>query len=104
MPATFTWTIANVEYNNDADQGVTVAHWRCTGVDGDHTASSYGTTSHSPDPSSDGYVAYADLTEATVLGWVHGQINKEDTEAAIQAKLDAMANPTSLSGMPWAAE
>ena len=104
MPATFTWTIANVEYNNDADQGVTVAHWRCTGVEGDHTASSYGTTSHTPDPSSDGYVAYADLTEATVLGWVHGQVNKEDTEAAIQTKLDALANPTSLSGMPWAVE
>ena len=103
MPATFTWTIANVEYNNDADQGVTVAHWRCTGVDGDHTASSYGTTSHSPDPSADGWVAYADLTEATVLGWVHDQVSQEDTEAAIQAKLDAMANPTSLSGMPWAA-
>ena len=104
MPATFTWTIANVEYNNDADQGVTVAHWRCTGVDGDNTASSYGTTSHSPDPSADGWVAYADLTEATVLGWVHAQVSQEDTEAAIQAKLDAMANPTSLSGMPWAAE
>jgi hypothetical protein len=102
--ATFTWTIANVEYNNDADQGVTVAHWRCTGVEGDHTASSYGTTSHTPDPSSDGYVAYADLTEATVLGWVHDQVNQADTEAAIQAKLDALANPTSLSGMPWAAE
>ena len=99
---TFTWTIANVEYNNDADQGVTVAHWRCTGVEGDHTASSYGTTSHTPDPSADGWVAYADLTEATVLGWVHGQVNQEDTEAAIQTKLDALANPTSLSGMPWA--
>ena len=104
MPATFTWTIANVEYNNDADQGVTVVHWRCTGLDGDNTASSYGTTSHTPDPSADGYVAYADLTEATVLGWVQAQVSQEDTEAAIQAKLDAMANPTSLSGMPWAAE
>ena len=104
MPATFTWSIANVEYNNDADQGVTVCHWRCTGVDGDNTASSYGTTSHTPDPSADGWVAYADLTEATVLGWVQAQVSQEDTEAAIQAKLDAMANPTSLSGMPWAAE
>ena len=104
MATTFTWSIANLEYNNDTDQGVIVAHWRCTGVDGDNTASSYGTTSHSPDPSSDGYVAYADLTEVTVLGWVHGQVSQEDTEAAIQAKLDALANPTSLSGMPWAAE
>ena len=102
MPATFTWTIANVEYNNDADKGVTVAHWRCTGVDGDNTASNYGTTSHDPDPSADGWVAYDSLTEATVLGWVQEQVNQDDTEAAIQAKLDAMANAISLSGMPWA--
>jgi len=25
-----TWTIANLEYNNDADKGVVVAHWRVT--------------------------------------------------------------------------
>ena len=105
MATTFTWSILNLEYNNDADQGVTTAHWYCLGTDEDgNSARSYGTTSHSPDPSADGWVAYADLTEATVLGWVHDQVNQADTEAAIQAKLDAMANPTSLSGMPWAAE
>ena len=102
MPATFTWTIANVEYNNDADQGVTVCHWRCTGVDGDNTASSYGTTSHTPDPDAADFIAYADLTEADVLGWVHGSVDKDATEAAITAKIDAMANPTTATGTPWA--
>ena len=101
---TFTWQIANLEYNNDADKGVTIAHWRCTGVDGDNSASSYGTTSHSPDPTADGYIAYDALTEADVLVWVQAQVDKDATEAAIQSKLDAKANPTSLSGMPWAAE
>jgi len=88
---------------NTSDDGVVVAHWRCTGVDGDHTASSYGTTSHTPDPSAAGFIAYADLTEETVLGWVHGSVDKDATEAAIAAKIDAIANPTTASGTPWAA-
>ncbi len=37
-----TWTIANLE-RNVADGGVTVAHWRVTEVDGDYSASAYGT-------------------------------------------------------------
>ena len=104
MPATFTWTIANVEYNNDADQGVTVAHWRVSAVDGDYTASSYGTTSHTPDPDASDFIAYADLTEADVLGWVHGSVDKDATEASLAAKIEADKNPTSSTGMPWAAE
>jgi len=106
MSATFNWTIANLEYNNDADQGVVVAHWRVTGTDGDHSASAYGTQSFTPDASADGYIAFADLIEDDVLAWVWDQAEnwKTDTESAIQAKIDALANPTTLSGMPWAAE
>ena len=103
MAVTYTWTIANME-RNTADDGVTFCHWRCEGVDGDHSASSYGTTSHTPDPSGAGFVAYADLTEATVLGWVHASVDKDATEAAIASKIDAIANPTTASGMPWVEE
>ena len=101
---TFTWTIANLKYTNDEAQGVVVAHWRCTGTDGDHSASAYGTQSFTPDPEADGYIAFADLTEADVLAWVWDQAEnwKTETESAIQAKIDALANPTTLSGMPWA--
>ena len=98
---TYTWQIANME-RNTADDGVVVCHWRCTGVDGDHSASSYGTTSHTPDPTAAGFVPYADLTEETVLGWVHAAVDKDTIEAAIADKIDAMANPTTATGTPWA--
>ena len=101
MAVTYTWTIPTCEHDI-ATGGINVVHWRCSGVDGDHTASSYGTTSHTPDPDASDFIAYADLTEADVLGWVHGAIDKDATEAAIAAKIDAMANPTTASGTPWA--
>jgi len=104
MAVTYNWTIANLEYNNDSDQGVVVAHWRCTGVDGDYSASAYSIQSFTPDPSVDGYVAYADLTEATVIGWVQNAVDQAATEASIAAKIEAQKNPATLSGTPWASE
>ena len=95
-----TWTIAQLE-RNTADGGVTVAHWRCTSVDGDHSASAYGTCSFTPDASADGFVPYENLTEADVLAWVHGSVDKDATEAALTAKIDAEKNPTTEAGLPW---
>ena len=104
MSITYTWSIANMERNVSNDVIVT-CHWYCLGTDADGNSSrSYGTTSHTPDPSDDDYIAYNDLTEATVLEWVHEQVDKDATEAAIASKIDAIVNPTTATGMPWAVE
>ena len=95
-----TWTIATLE-RELADGGVTVAHWRCTEEDGDFSASSYGTCGFTPDPTASDYIAYNSLTEANVLAWVHAEVDKDATEAALTAKIEADKNPTSASGVPW---
>lgn len=99
-----TWTIANLE-RNLADGGVTVAHWRVTesetvGED-TFTASSYGTCGFTPDADADDFIAYADLTEEVVMGWVHEEVSQEDTEAALLANIEGQKNPVSADGMPW---
>ena len=99
-----TWTIANLE-RNVADGGVTVAHWRVTESEtvGENTftASSYGTCGFTPDASASDFIAYADLTESTVLGWVHSDVDKDATEAALTANIAEQKTPTSADGMPW---
>ena len=103
-----TWTIANLE-RNVADGGVTVAHWRVTeeetvGTGDDavtYTASAYGTCGFTPDADADDFVAYDDLTESTVLGWVHAEVSQSDTEAALTANIAEQKTPTSADGMPW---
>jgi hypothetical protein len=82
-----TWTIANLEYNNDADKGVVVAHWRVTEEDGDYTASSYDS-----------------LTEETVIGWVKDSLDAAEIEAGLTANIEAQKAPATLAGMPWATE
>ena len=102
MAVTYTWTIPTCEHDI-ATGGINVVHWRCTGVDGDNSASSYGTVGLTPNPDASDFVAYADVTEAQAQGWVWGSVSQADTEAAIAAKIDALINPTEASGNPWAA-
>ena len=97
---TFNWTISTLE-RELSDGGVIVAHWRCTASDGDFSASSYGTAGFTYDASSPDFVPYDSLTEADVLGWVWESVDKDATEAALEAKIEADKNPTTAAGVPW---
>lgn len=100
MTIEYTWTIANCEHEV-ATGGITVAHWRCTSVDGDYSASAYGTCSFTPDASAPDFTPYDQVTEAEVLEWVWNSVDKDATETALAAKIEAYKNPTSASGTPW---
>ena len=103
MAVTFNWSVANTEYDT-ATGGITTLHWRCTGVDGDYSASSYGTTSHEYDALDAGFIAYDSVTEANAIEWAKAQLDADAIEQAIADKIAAEQNPTSGSGLPWAAE
>ena len=103
-----TWTISQLE-RNTADGGVIVAHWRVTeeetvGTGDDavtYTASSYGSSGFTPDPSASDYIAYADLTEADVIGWVQADVDQDAINTALTEKIDEQKNPTTVDGVPW---
>jgi len=95
-----TWTISTLE-RKLSDGGVVVAHWRATAVDGDFSASSYGTIGFTPDPSASGFIAYDSLTEADVVGWVQAEVDKDAIEASLAAQIEADKNPTQAAGVPW---
>ena len=96
--ATVNWSISTLD--RDVATGyVRTAHWTCTAVDGEHSASIYSTCGWS-----DGTVntPYADLTQETVLGWVWANgVDKEATETALAAQIEAKKNPVTASGTPW---
>jgi hypothetical protein len=95
-----TWTISILE-RELSDGGVVVAHWRATAVDGDFSASSYGTCGFTPDPSSADWVAYDSITEEMALGWCWAELDKDAIEASLSANIEAQKNPTQASGVPW---
>jgi len=96
-----TWTISTLE-RELSDGGVIVAHWRATDVDGDYSATSYGTCGFTYDASSPDFTPYDDLTESQVLGWCWANgVDQDAIEASLAAKIEADKNPTQADGVPW---
>jgi hypothetical protein len=93
-----TWTISQLD-RRTSDGFVTTAHWRATAVDGDHSAMIYSTCGWADGQPT---VPYADLTEQEVLEWIWASgVDKEATETALNASIEAQKNPTSEAGVPW---
>jgi hypothetical protein len=97
---TTTWSIAQLD-RNAANGGVTTAHWNVSAVDGDYSASAYGTAGFTPDASAPDFKPYANLTEADVLAWVWGSVDKAEVEASLAQQIEAKKNPVTLNGLPW---
>ena len=101
--------------HKDSDGGVFLVYWSLIATDGTYSAQEGGKLQCTADPSASDYIAYADLTEADVLGWVYDSLIVGDETAAeakarveadrtakVQKQIDAAA--TTASGTPWAAE
>ena len=80
---------------------VVTAAWRCTASDGEHSASNYGSMGFAS-PSGD-FIAYPDLTEADVLGWVWANgVDKDEVEANVARELEMQINPPTVpKPLPW---
>ena len=93
-----TWTISTLD-RRTSDGFVTTAHWRATAVDGEHAASVYGSCGWSEGQP---VVPYANLTEEQVLAWCWASgVDKDATEAALAAQIEAQKNPVQAAGVPW---
>ena len=90
--------IAQLDRNQDG--GVVVVHWTASKVDGDFTASSYGTEGFAPDSSSVGFTAFEALTEEQVIDWFDVE-KVEVIESSLNASIEAQKAPQIISGLPW---
>ena len=111
MAITTTWSVSDMTHK-DSDGGVFLVYWSLTATDGTYSAQEGGKLRCTADPSASDYIAYADLTEADVLGWVYSSLIVDDETAAeakarieaertakVQGQIDrAAANST---GIPW---
>ena len=104
---TITWKIEQLE-RNTSDGGVFVAHWRVNGeetVDNKtYTSTVYGSIGFQPDSESDSFIAFEDLTEEVVIGWVKDQMGAEQVtahETNLQNQINTQKNPPTKTGKPW---
>ena len=98
MTVTYNWKITETNYQT-SDGYIFCAHWTCTGVDGDYSASVYATCSWQPGTPT---IPYAQVTQQEVLDWCWDSgVDKDATEAAVAAQIAAQKNPVSAAGVPW---
>ena len=114
MAITTTWNVSDMRHK-DSDGGVFLVYWSLTAQsDGtpSYSAQGGGKLRCTANPSASDYIAYADLTEADVLGWVYSSIIVDDETAAeakarvesenttkVQGQIDRAA--ANSSGVPW---
>lgn len=107
MTITNTWNVIQMdaypEYEGEPDVVFTV-HWTLSATDGTYAGSSYGSVGITLTEGST-FTAYADLTLDQVLGWVWANgVDKDATEAAVAAQIEAQINPTVVTPpLPWSA-
>jgi hypothetical protein len=94
---TTTYTINQLD-RNTFDNFVTTVHYNVTKVDGEFSASTYGTVSFEAGTPT---TPYASLTKAQVIAWVKDKLDVEAIEASLAAQIAAQKNPTTATGMPW---
>jgi len=94
---TTTYTINQLD-RNTSDGFVTTVHYSVSKVDGEFSASTYGTVSFEAGTPT---TPYASLTKAQVIEWVKDKLGEETVEAALAAQIAAQKNPTTATGMPW---
>ena len=114
MAITTTWKVSNMTHV-DADGGVIKAYWTCNALSDttpSYSAAEGGKLICTYDASASGFIAYASLTEANVLGWIYTSLI-EDEETAAEAKARIEANRTArvqgqidrattqAEGVPW---
>ena len=92
-----TWNISLTDYET-ANGFITTAHWNATEVDGEYSASVYGTCGFTGTPT----IPYAQVTMAEVLDWCWASgVDKDAVEAGLAANIALQKNPVSSSGTPW---
>ena len=96
----YTWSIATCEHEV-ATGGITVAHWRVVAVDGDYSASAYGTCGFTPDATDPNFKPYDEVTEDEVLSWVWASVDPDAAEASLAQQVEAQKNPVIATGTPW---
>ena len=111
MAITTTWSVGDMTHK-DSDGGVSLVYWSLIATDGTYSGDSGGKLRCTADPSASDYIAYADLTEANVLGWVYSSLIVDDETAAeakarieaertakVQGQIDRAAADS--TGVPW---
>ena len=100
MANTYQWVISGLHakiQEGELSNVIESVHWRYQAEDADgNIADVYGSVGLEA-PDAESFVAHEDLTQADVEAWLEAKLDVESLKAGLDAKLEAIANPTHIS-------
>ena len=107
----WTWTVTSMQqWPSGPNAGYVVnINWELTGTDSVNTASIGGNTQYPVTDAQAGFTPYAQLTQATVIGWVQESLGAQgiaNFEANVQGQINSLENPPvspTTQPLPWSA-
>jgi len=90
MAITYEWSFPNFEVDND--NKVQTIHWRYTAVDGEHSASVYGSCA-----GSEGMDFDAMTKDHAISCVVENNSSEEEMQSNLSAQIEAQKNPATVS-------
>jgi hypothetical protein len=78
---------------------VTTVHYTFTVVSETNQVQSYGTVTLT-EPEGD-FIPFDELTQEDVMGWLADNLDLDEIEANLNARLHELDNPTTAVGIPW---
>ena len=108
MSITTTWAINDMK-RNASDNGVFEVFWTLWAArEEKYVTEVNGSIELTPDPTSDSFIPFENLTENDVLSWVKNNLEVSVIEQKVKDKLEKLhpstnIAPTVQSGTPWGA-
>ena len=110
MTITYTWAVTSLKTRTEGsnENAVVQTYWKKTGTDsagntGEFSGATPFTTTTMPEGST--FIPLAELTEATVLGWIQAVVvdsYEEHVNGMIAKQIAEKATPITETPMPWA--
>jgi len=109
MAITYTWAVTGLKKKTEGSNtdAVVQTYWTKTGTDDSGNAGTFHGATPFTSADSDPFIAFADLTEANVLGWIKAVANdggsyEDHINDQIQKQIDEITTPVVEADMPWA--
>jgi len=100
MANTYQWVISGLHakiQEGELSNVIESVHWRYQAEDADgNIADVYGSVGLEA-PNAESFVAHEDLTQADVEAWLESKLVVEELQKGLDAKLEAIANPTHIT-------
>lgn len=110
MTITYTWAVTSLKTRTEGsnENAVVQTYWKKTGTDengntGEFSGATPFTTTTMPEGST--FIPLAELTEATVLGWIQAVVvgsYEDHVNGMIAKQIAEKATPITETPMPWA--